>query len=158
MDKDAPPRAESGIAMALDDPDIALKLARGVSRFLEHLGYGTLAEFSLANGRRADVIGVNERGETVIVEIKSSPADFLSDEKWPEYREFCDYFYFAVPMDFPQELLPDECGLIVADAYGAEILRESTAAALNASRRKAVLLRFALTASLRLRRLVDPDL
>jgi hypothetical protein len=145
-------------AMALPDPEIALKLARGVSRFLENLGYGTLTEFSLATGRRADVFGVNERGETVIVEIKSSAVDFLTDNKWPEYREFCDYFYFAVALDFPREILPAECGLIIADAYSAEILRASDLVSLNASRRKALLLRFALTASMRLRRLMDPDL
>ncbi len=144
--------------MALSDPEIALKLARGVSRFLENLGYGTVTEFSLATGRRADVFGVNERGETVIVEVKSSPIDFLTDSKWPEYREFCDYFYFAVALDFPREILPAECGLIVADAYSAEILRASDLVSLNASRRKALLLRFAFTASTRLRRLLDPDL
>ncbi len=70
--------------MALTDPEIALKLARGVSRFLENLGYGTVTEFSLTTGRRADVFGVNERGETLIVEVKSSPVDFLTDDKWPE--------------------------------------------------------------------------
>ena len=36
---------------------------------------------------------------------------------------WCDQLYFAVPVDFPQPLIPDEIGLIVADAYGGEILR-----------------------------------
>jgi hypothetical protein len=144
--------------MALPDPEIALKIARGVCRHLEQLGYGALTEFSLGNGRRADVIAMNERGETAIVEIKSSLVDYQTDGKWQEYREYCDFFYFAVPIDFPREIIPEVCGLIVADEYGAEILRESGLLAMNGSRRRAQLLRFAMTASQRLRQLVDPAL
>lgn len=142
--------------MALPDPEIALKLARGVCRHLEQLGYGTLTEFPLGNGRRADVIAINEKGDTAIVEIKSSLVDFATDQKWPEYREFCDYFYFAVALDFPRDLIPESCGLIIADEYGAEVLRPSGQVAMNGSRRKAQLLRFAVMASQRLRRFVDP--
>jgi hypothetical protein len=144
--------------MALPDPEIALKIARGVCRHLEQLGYGSLTEFPLGNGRRADVIAMNEKGETAIVEIKSSIVDFQTDEKWPEYREYCDYFYFAVALDFPRELIPESCGLMVADEYGAEVLRESGLVAINGSRRRAQALRFAVTASQRLRRLVDPGI
>lgn len=144
--------------MALPDPEIALKVARGVCRHLEELGYGALTEFSLGNGRRADVIAMNEKGDTTIVEIKSSLVDFQTDAKWPEYRDYCDYFYFAVPIGFPREIIPESCGLIVADEYGAEILRESGLLAMNGSRRKAQLLRFAVTASQRLRALVDPGI
>jgi hypothetical protein len=142
--------------MALPDPEIALKLARGVCRHLEALGYGALTEFPLGNGRRADVIAINDRGDTAIVEIKSSLVDFATDQKWPEYREFCDLFYFAVALDFPRELIPESCGLIIADEYGAEVLRPSGHLAMNGSRRKAQLLRFAVTASQRLRRFTDP--
>jgi hypothetical protein len=144
--------------MALPDPEIALKIARGVCRHLEQLGYGALTEFSLGNGRRADVIAMNEKGETAIVEIKSSLVDFQTDAKWPEYREYCDYFYFAVPIDFPREIIPEACGLMVADEYGAEVLRESGLLAMNGSRRRAQLLRFAMTASQRLRALLDPGI
>lgn len=144
--------------MALADPEIAQKLARGICRSLAHMGYGSLIEFPLNIGRRVDVIAVADSGETLIVEIKSSPADFLSDQKWQEYRAFCDLFYFAVPIGFPQELLPADVGLMVADEYGAEILRASDRLAMNGSRRKAQLLRFALTASERLRRVLDPNL
>jgi hypothetical protein len=95
-------------------------------------------------------------GELVIVEVKSSVQDFRSDAKWPEYREFCDRFYFAVGADFPRALIPEECGLIVADGFGAAILRESPVAAVPTARRKAVILRIALLGSERLRRLLDP--
>jgi hypothetical protein len=92
----------------------------------------------------------------MIVEIKSSVADYRTDRKWTEYLAFCDAFYFAVGPGFPRDLLPAEHGLMVADAYGAEIVRPAAAAAMNGSRRKAQLLRLALTASQRLQRLLDP--
>ncbi len=135
---------------------IPILLARGVSRALAQRGYATLTEFSLANGRRADVIGLSRAGELVIVEVKSSVQDFRSDGKWPEYREFCDRFYFAVPEGFPRDLIPEECGLIMADPFGAAILRESPLIALAPARRKAMTLRVALVGSDRLRRLLDP--
>jgi len=136
----------------------AVRLARGVSRTLAALGYGTLIEFTLNTGRRADIIGVSGAGDVVIVEIKTSEADFRSDLKWQEYLPFCDSFYFAVPEDFPHAILPEECGLIVADAYSSVILRPSPdLPPMAGSRRKALLLRFALTATSRLQRLVDPE-
>jgi hypothetical protein len=137
---------------------IAQAIARGVCRMLGDLGHGTLTEFSLPNGRRADVIGVDRDGRFVIVEVKSCAADFLSDGKWEDYLEFCDRYFFAVAPDFPQELLPAEHGLIVADAFEAVVVRESVELPMHAARRKAQLLRFALTASGRLTGLVDPRL
>jgi hypothetical protein len=134
------------------------ELCRGVCRALAHRGFATLPEVSLANGRRADVLALGRDGELVIVEIKSSVADFKSDRKWPEYRAFCDRLYFAVPGGFPQELIPEECGLIVADGFGAAFLREGAASPLAAARRRAMLLRFAALAAGRLRRLQDPEI
>ena len=113
-------------------------------------GYAGVTEMPLANGRRADVAAIGPGGEITIVEIKSSVADFRSDQKWPEYRPFCDRFYFAVDHDFPQNLIPDETGLIVADAFGGAILREPECEKLVAARRKAVTLRFARLAAARL--------
>src|ERR1700732_2110752 len=94
-------------------------LVRGVCRALDQLGYATITEFSLANGRRADVMALSRGGEVAIVEIKSSVADFRADRKWPEYWEFCDRFYFAVAASFPRDLLPAACGLVIADPFGA---------------------------------------
>jgi hypothetical protein len=136
--------------------DIAKDLARGVARALAERGFATLTEFALANGRRADVMALGRDGELVIVEIKSSIADFRADLKWPDYHEFCDRLFFAVPEGFPVELIPDECGLMKADAFGAAVLREAPTAPLAAARRKAVTLRFAQNAARRLRRHLDP--
>ena len=135
---------------------VAARLARGVCRHLGALGYGTLTEFPLSSGRRVDVIGFDGGGKVTIVEIKSSVIDFRTDEKWTDYLEFCDAFYFAVPEGFPQALLPQEHGLMVADAYGAAVIRLAPTLVMNASRRRAQLLRLALIASQRLQRLVDP--
>lgn len=132
------------------------EVTRGVCRGLRDLGYRTLTEFTLKNGRRADIIGLGGDGEVVIVEVKVSTADFLGDQKWPDYGEFCDRLSFAVPPAFPQEILPAQCGLIVADAYGAEVLREAPHMPLHASRRKALTLRFARSAASRLQQLNDP--
>ena len=142
----------------LADRSEALRLARGVCRALVALGYGVLTEFPLRSGRRVDVIGISDRCETLIVEIKSSVEDFRADRKWTEYLEFCDSFFFAVPAGFPHDLVPAGCGLMVADEYGAVILRPAPAQPMNGSRRRAQTARLAVVASLRLHRLLDPAL
>jgi|SRR5579862_3030213 len=133
-----------------------IMLARGVSRALNQLGWATLTEVTLANGRRADVLALDNAGEIVIVEVKSCLEDFRSDRKWGEYREFCDALYFAVPEEFPVELIPDECGLMAADTFSAEIIRPAPLIRLAPARRKAMTLRFAQLAAQRLLRYADP--
>ncbi len=135
----------------------AALLARGVCRAFEQLGYASLLEVPLANGRRADIMALGRTGDLVIVEIKCSVADFRADRKWVRYREFADRLYFAVPNEFPALLIPEECGLIVADGFGAALLRHGVAAPLAAARRRALTLRFALAAAARLRRHLDPQ-
>ncbi len=120
-------------------------------------GLTPLPEFTLPSGRRADIAALDRDGTITIVEIKSSVADFRSDQKWPEYAEYCDRFFFAVKPDFPREILPGDCGLILADRYGAEILRPAQEGpSLPAARRKVLTLRFARVAALRLAAVADP--
>lgn len=147
---------QAGDETAAADERLAAALARGVSRTLRAHGGATLTEFTLRTGRRVDVIGVDDEGRVTIVEIKTSVADFRSDGKWPEYLDFCDYFYFAVPEDFPRDLLPGACGVMVADAYEALILVPSEARPVNGSRRRALILRFARAAAQRLNAYTDP--
>jgi hypothetical protein len=135
----------------------ALAVARGVRRLLRSLGYSTLPEVSLASGRRADLVAVGADGSIHIVEIKSCVADFRADQKWPDYRAHCDKLYFAIPQDMPQELLPPDAGLIVADAYGAMVLREAPDHRLAPATRRAMLLRFAQVGADRLHDLADPE-
>lgn len=138
--------------------EAAEAVVRGVSRLMHHLGESCLTEFTLKTGRRVDLIAIDRKGAFTAIEVKSSVADFRSDNKWHEYLDFCDRFYFAVPLDFPTDLLPAECGLMVADGYGSEILRESPPGDMNAARRKALTLRFARTAATRLVRLSYPPI
>jgi len=143
--------------MSAAQPATAVVLARGVCRALEQLGYASLLEFPLANRRRADILALGKTGDLMIIEIKSSVADFLADRKWAFYREFADQLYFAVPNEFPLLLIPEECGLIVADGFGAAVLRHGTLTPLAPARRRALTLRFALAAASRLRRQLDPE-
>jgi hypothetical protein len=138
------------------EPQTAVLLARGVCRALEQLGYASLLEFPLANGRRADILALGRRGNLVIVEIKTSVADFRADRKWAHYRDFSDRLYFAVPNEFPRALIPDECGLIVGDPFSAALLRDGVTTPLNPGRRRALTLRFARIAATRLRHCLDP--
>lgn len=131
-------------------------LARGVCRGLADRGFACLTETSMRDGHRMDVCALSRSGEIWCVEVKSSRADFLSDAKWQGYRAWCDRFLFAVPEGFPDAILPAEEGLIRADGWGAEILREGPLRPLAPARRKAVTLAFARLAAERLQRLADP--
>jgi hypothetical protein len=136
--------------------ETALMIQRGVRRLLRASGFATLPEFTLVTGRRADVIAVNEAGQIWIVEIKSSLEDYRCDSKWPEYRDYCDKLFFAIPTTVAPEIIPADTGLVIADAWGADIIRHPEATPLHASRRKAVTLAFARAAALRLHGLYDP--
>jgi hypothetical protein len=125
-------------------------VARGVSRLLLQQGFSPILEFTLANGRRLDVAALGADGTLLGVEIKVALGDLRGDTKWPEYLEFCEHFYFAIPPDFPDEHVPAGTGLIVADKYGGAIVRPAVVAPVHASRRKAVTLRFAKVAADRL--------
>jgi hypothetical protein len=135
----------------------ALAIARGTARYLHALGYCVVSELPLPSGRRADLVALGGDGEIIIVEIKSSVTDFRADQKWMEYRLHCDRLFFATIADVPSEIFPPDAGLIVADAFGAAILCEAPEHRLPAATRKAVMLRFAHAAALRLQALVDPQ-
>lgn len=137
--------------------EAAMNIRRGVIKGFKHQDIGFLAELSLSTGRRADLIGLDRKGQIVIVEIKSSVEDFRADNKWHEYREFCDQFYFATSPDVPADIFPQDEGFIVADAYGCEILREAQTHKLAPATRKALTLRFARAAAEKLRPIILQD-
>ncbi|MEM1380043.1 MAG: MmcB family DNA repair protein [Pseudomonadota bacterium] len=124
-------------------------VTRGAARLLIDWGYAPVLELTLANGRRADIAAISPKGEIIMVEVKSCKADFDVDQKWPEYKDYCDRFYFAVADSFPQSLLPPSEGVIVADAFGGGVIRESELSQLSGARRKAVLIRIARHAAFR---------
>ena len=130
----------------------AMLVRRGVQRLMIQMRVSVLPEIPLVTGRRADLLGLSEKGEFTIVEIKSSIEDFRVDRKWPDYRLHCDRLYFATHPGVPIDIFPESCGLILSDGYGAEILREAPEERMPAATRKALTLRFARIASDRLLR------
>ena len=132
-------------------------LSRGVCRRLASHGFSVIEEFVPDRGLRVDVIGLGPKGELWVVECKSSRADFQSDHKWEGYLEWCDRYFWAVDLGFPTELLPEESGLIIADAYAAEIVRMAPEVKLAAPRRNKLIRKFATHAARRLHALRDPD-
>jgi hypothetical protein len=137
--------------------ETALFVARGTRRLLRRLNFSTVTELPLLSGRRADIVALASDSTIHIIEIKSSIADFRADMKWRDYRAHCDRLYFAIPETVPIEIMPVDAGLIIADAYGAEILREAPEHRMAAATRRAVLMRFAHAAAHRLHGLTDPE-
>ena len=136
--------------------ETALKVARGTARLLHLHGYCVVSEMPLASGRRADLVALGRNVEIWIVEIKSSVADFRADQKWMDYRLHCDRLFFATSTEVPCEIFPKDTGLIVADAYGAQIVCEAPEHRLHAATRKSMTLSIARAAALRLQSLADP--
>jgi hypothetical protein len=135
----------------------ALTIARGTQRLLLALGLSCVAELPLLSGRRADLVALGGDGEIWIVEIKSSVEDFRADQKWADYRMHCDRLFFATADHVPLDIFPAEAGLILADGYGAELVRDAPEHRLHAATRKSVTLAFARAAAMRLQALSDPQ-
>ena len=128
----------------------AMVVRRGVQRLLVEMGAAVIPEIALATGRRADLVAMTRKGDIWIIEIKSSVEDFRVDRKWPEYRLFCDRFFFATHPEVPADIFPGECGFILSDGYGAEILRDAPEHRVSAATRKALMLRIARAGAVRL--------
>ncbi|MEM6696740.1 MAG: MmcB family DNA repair protein [Pseudomonadota bacterium] len=147
---------QSNHATPLDAMRPGQLLARGVCRHLQSHDFASLEEFVPERGKRVDVMALGARGEIWIIECKSSRADFTSDAKWQGYLEWCDRYFWAVDADFPTALLPDQTGLILADAYDAQIIRMGTETKLPAARRTALIRRFGRACAFRLQGVRDP--
>jgi hypothetical protein len=137
------------LALGFSRPEITSAVTRGAARLFVALGYAPLLEVRLPNGRRADVMAIGPRGQIAVAEVKSGIDDFRTDQKWSEYRPWCDAFYFAVAPEFPRQILPGEPGLIVADGFDGAVLREAPVAPLASARRRALTLAFARLAASR---------
>ena len=144
-----------GVPVAAADRTVAI--CRAATRFCALRGWVPVPEMPLPNGRRADILALLPSGDFAIIEVKSCARDYLSDGKWPDYREFCDRLYFAVDLDFPQDLLPGDAGLVVAEGRETALLREAPAHPLAPARRKSLLQRYARVAAGRLAALSDPE-
>jgi hypothetical protein len=136
--------------------DLTANVVRGVARLLLRHDCLTVGEVALGNGRRADLMGLCPKGLVTIVEVKVSRADLLGDQKWIDYLDYCDRFFWAIPDTLDAGLLersnklPERAGLIVANRYDAAVVRECVSVPLSPSRRRAETLRFARRAARRL--------
>ncbi|MBV9653658.1 MAG: MmcB family DNA repair protein [Acetobacteraceae bacterium] len=143
--------------MNISLPDRSLAIRRAAARLCGQLAWAPLHEVPLPNGRRADILALGPDCCFTCIEVKSGVRDFLADDKWPDYRAFCDALYFAVDAEFPHAaLLPPDVGLIVADDRGADILRAPDSHPMAPARRRALLHRFAMLAANRLQGIEDP--
>ena len=131
-------------------------LARGMARHLAGLGFVSLEEFPPIKGLRVDLLALGRKSEIWIIECKSSREDFMSDEKWRNYLPWCDQYFWAVPTDFPVDILPEQTGVFWADGYDAELMRDAPISTLSPARRKSIIHRFARRAARRLAVLRDP--
>ena len=137
-------------------PEETRAVLRGVRRHLAQLGFATVEELPLASGRRADVVALGDDGTIWIIEVKSSVEDFRADQKWPFYRLHSDRLFFATSPRVPLEIFPEDTGLILADAFGGEMIRPAPEHRLAAATRKSMILRFGRAAAMRLHGLQDP--
>lgn len=157
-----------GIAQSDDIAIVAAQssaiVARGVCRMFYRHAIMAQSEVTLKGHRRADLMGITAKGDVVIVEIKCSRADLLGDQKWPEYLEHCDQYYWAVPAGFDISpfdqdfFMPERCGLIVADNYDAEMIRPAKRVALAPARRKVEVQNLASRAMRRMMVMADPEI
>ena len=141
--------AVAHLELVFSRPQTTHSVTRGAARLMMDMGYAPLLEVCLPNGRRADVMAIGRKGDIVICEVKSGGDDYRVDRKWHEYGPFCDAFYFAVAPEFPQDILPAEPGLIVADGFGGAVVREAPVMVLAPARRKALTLAFARLGAMR---------
>jgi hypothetical protein len=137
------------VVLAFSRPQITSAVTRGAARLFVALGYAPLLEVGLPNGRRADIMAIGPRGQIAMAEVKSGLDDFRVDRKWGEYRPWCDAFFFAVAPEFPRAILPEEPGLIVADAFDGAVLRDAPVVPLAGARRKSLTIAFARLAATR---------
>ena len=121
----------------------AQRITDAIARSYFGQGNGVLREFKLKNRRRVDLVTINDKGWIIIIEIKSSPEDFLSDKKWGEYIDWADQFYFGVAYNFPISILPKEHGIITTDGFDVYQAQPSPIHKLNGSRRNNLICKMA---------------
>nr|WP_240386458.1 MmcB family DNA repair protein [Asaia bogorensis] len=160
---DQAPALDTQSAFTLPETQFAIR--RAVLGLCRTMRWACINEFSLpAAGRRADIMALTQDGMLHCIEIKSGPRDFLTDRKWPEYRDWCDRLYFAVDQAFPRDLIPQDVGLFVAHLPESPstilpecaMIRESPLSKLATARRKTLMQLFGHGAALRLMALEDP--
>ena len=144
--------------MKLEAPKNLNRISRGVMRHFSQIGLSSLSEFSPKKGLRVDIVALGLSDEIWVVECKSGKTDFKSDNKWQNYLDWCDRYFWAVDGEFPIDILPSDTGLIIADSYDASLIREAPLNKLSVARRKKLIKSIAQTACNRLLVHTDPKM
>jgi hypothetical protein len=127
----------------------ASAIKKSVIQYFTHKCYAVNAEVGVCKGGRlrADLLAVNMRGEVVIVEVKSSYADFKHDKKWYGYVDFCNRLFFAVSEETYAkvfDLIPKGIGIIIVDQYGkAAVKQKATSSVIDEETRLNLVIRLA---------------
>lgn len=82
----------------LNRKEIAANIQKAVGLYYRGKNRAVLPELGLCRGGRlrADLFVLAMNGHAVVVEIKSSVADFRTDKKMHKYLPFCNQAYLAV--------------------------------------------------------------
>lgn len=135
--------------------EVADALKRAAAFLFFKYGYSCSFELGLESwgSRRADVIGSKISGAIVIIEIKSSVADFRADDKLKTYLKHCDRFYLCFTKkvwlkvkenETLMEKLPKRAGVIALQEDGyAKIVRPCKIKEMAPENRLAILARLA---------------
>lgn len=147
------PVAATGVKSTRKEIADALKLA-SANLFFRY-GYSCTQELGLEawGARRADVICSKLNGQVVIIETKSSVADFKGDDKLKTYLKHCDRFYLCftrkvwAKIKAKEELLermPKRAGVITLQEDGyAKIVRPCKIKEMTVENRLSILSRLA---------------
>lgn len=96
---------------------VAAALKKAAAFYLFRYGFAVTYELGVMpwGSRRADIVANKVSGKIVILEVKSSLADFRTDKKWRSYLDYCDKFMFCTTEDVYEKIkdeLPKEVGVV----------------------------------------------
>jgi hypothetical protein len=127
--------------MAKMDTLPAREIKGQVIAYFTRKGWSALDEITLPNKRRLDVCAVGPGGGLIGVETKVSEADLRQDEKWVDYLQFVDTFYFCIPEHLPAKFVHENVGLLV-QAKGKVTLKRLCPRSLLSEQRRVEMISF----------------
>jgi hypothetical protein len=98
------------------------QIKAAVTSYLRKKQMAVNAEVGLCRGGRyrADLLALTFYGDTTVVEVKSSVADFKADKKWHNYLPFANKFYFAMTAatySKVKDLIPKGIGVMLVSEF-----------------------------------------
>ena len=99
----------SDVQKAPRNTSIADTIKNRVARYYSRKHRVCFFELGLCSGGRlrADVMALAMNGHVIVVEVKSSVADYRSDKKMLLYKEYCNKLYVALPISVYEKVKED---------------------------------------------------